>query len=92
MRTTTCLFVVTLTACAAAPPPATPAAELDLEVPAAFVNAGAAPGAAIPDDFWSGFGDARLDELVRRGCEHNRDLRAAQARLEAAAAAATIAG
>lgn len=50
----------------------------------------------VPAAWWSGFGDEqlsdRLDDLVQHAVEHNRDLRAASARIAAAVAQARIAG
>ena len=83
-----------LAACAAEPPP--PIDDpLDIELPARWSSQPAtAPEAAteLPERWWTGFGDRRLDDAVERALLHNRDLQAAVARLEAAAAAGTIAG
>lgn len=85
-----------LTACAGAPPRSADA-ELDVDVPAQWhgtlAEAAAAPAAdpAAPA-WWRGFGDARLDATVDAALQDNRDLRAALARLEAAAGNRTIAG
>ncbi|MCA8954413.1 MAG: TolC family protein, partial [Planctomycetes bacterium] len=48
--------------------------------------------ARLDDGWWETFADATLDQLVERALHDNRDLRAAAARVEAAAAARTIAG
>ena len=46
-----------------------------------------------PDPFWiSDFGDKNLDAFVRESLKNNRDIQAAQARIESAAAQARIAG
>ncbi|MFT5049495.1 MAG: multidrug efflux system outer membrane protein [Chlamydiales bacterium] len=42
--------------------------------------------------WWSDFGDSQLDELVEEALEHNHDLAAAAARVDAARARADIAG
>ncbi|MCA8973739.1 MAG: efflux transporter outer membrane subunit [Planctomycetes bacterium] len=82
-----------LAACATEPPP-----RVDLDhgvaVPATF--AGATADAApepdrLEDGWWQAFGDPRLDAMIVAALEHNRDLRAAAARLTAAASSRTIA-
>jgi len=52
------------------------------------------PGAegATLDRWWTGFGDPALTAAIVEGLAHNYDLQAAVARLDAAAAQATIAG
>ncbi|MBL9077902.1 MAG: efflux transporter outer membrane subunit [Planctomycetes bacterium] len=84
------LLALALTACGAPPPRVEPEV-LDLAVPEQWSTppaAAAAPG----EDWWTGFGDAQLDARIEAALRDNRDLRAALARLEAAAAARTIAG
>lgn len=83
--------MLALAACATAPPP-TAAADLDLELPARWAAAVDAAASASTGAWWSGFGDAQLDAVVDTALRDNRDLRAALARLEAAAANRTIAG
>jgi multidrug efflux system outer membrane protein len=82
-----------LAACGAAPPAPSPP-PVDVEVPARFAGAadtaGAAPTPPLRVDWWTSFGDERLDALVLAALEHNQDLRAALARLEEAAAAHRI--
>ena len=46
----------------------------------------------VTEAWWTRFGDPRLDELVDRTLQHNRDLAAAAARLERAEAEARMAG
>ncbi|MEO6597629.1 MAG: efflux transporter outer membrane subunit [Planctomycetota bacterium] len=55
---------------------------------------GEPPGGSegIHEAWWRDFGDGKLDELVDAALTNNRDLRAALARLDAAAANRTIAG
>lgn len=65
--------------------------ELPLEVPAAW----SAPGsgeAVSAEPWWRTFGDPALSSAVREALEHNWDLAAAAARVDAAAAQARIAG
>ncbi|HEX5053202.1 MAG TPA: efflux transporter outer membrane subunit [Planctomycetota bacterium] len=84
-----------LAACAAAPPPSEQS-EVDVDVPrswtAADPEAAVAPHADIDARWWREFGDAELDRLVELALQNNRDVRAALARLDAAAADRTIAG
>src|SRR5688572_10795541 len=54
-----------------------------VETPASFGTA--TPAGTVPIDWWKSFGDPKLDELVLAGLEHNQDLLAAVARLDAAA-------
>lgn len=89
------LALATFAACASEPP-TTPPQELELAVPERFAStpadAMASPAGALTGPWWRTFGDARLERLVERALVDNRDLRAAFARLEATAAARTIAG
>ncbi|MFN6147406.1 MAG: efflux transporter outer membrane subunit [Planctomycetota bacterium] len=80
-----------LAGCASAPPTAAPPA--DLAIPAAWNGsaAPAAPGEALADAWWQGFGDPSLDALVERCLAGSFDLRQALARVEAAAALRGIA-
>lgn len=82
-----------LAACSSAPPPPVDD-ELPLEIPAAWTaaSAAAAPAPGLRVDWWREFGDARLDALVEQGLQHNPNLQAAAARLEAAAASQALAG
>lgn len=90
-------LLLLLSACTAEPPPPIEDA-LGLDIPARWTSgADVATGAettepALPEAWWTGFGDAQLDAAVDRALLHNRDLQAAMARLEGAAAARTIAG
>ena len=84
---------VALAACrATAPPPS----DVDLEItaPATFAaDPRSSPpdeSALIADGWWRSFDDPALNELVEQALADNRDLRAAAARVEAAAATRTI--
>jgi len=89
------LIVLLLAACASAPPPpAEP--DLGIDAPPAFSAAAVAAaaekaGSAIPETWWREFGDERLDQFVQATLQGNFDLRAAAARLEAAASTRIIA-
>lgn len=94
-RTSTALLVLAALSACAAEPSTTPVAELEFEVPERFASASdptSAPSGALVGPWWREFGDERLAQLVDRALADNRDLRAALARLEATAAARTIAG
>lgn len=89
------LCCAVLAACASAPP-VTQVQELDLALPASWTTP--IPAAPTPetatsaaDAWWQGFGDPELNRLVEAALQNNRDLRAALARLEAAAQSRTIA-
>jgi NodT family efflux transporter outer membrane factor (OMF) lipoprotein len=83
--------LVTMAACASAPPPTEPD-RLDLAIPDQWTAVQAAADETVRDDWWTVFGDAQLDQLVDEALAYNRDLRAAIARLDAATADRTIAG
>lgn len=51
-----------------------------------------AADAAVPTQWWRGFGDAQLDRLVERALADNPNLRVAQARLARARAVSEVAG
>jgi outer membrane protein, multidrug efflux system len=60
----------------------------DMKLPAQYEEAGAASSAiAVPQQWWTLYGDATLDKLVRAGLERNADVRLASARVEEAEAA-----
>jgi NodT family efflux transporter outer membrane factor (OMF) lipoprotein len=91
------LSLVAIVAACASAPLRTDDAELDVDVPPQWTAVVAAaepepttnaPGTA----WWSGFGDQQLDATIAAALRDNRDLRAALARLEAAASNRTIAG
>ncbi len=75
--------------CVSAPVRQTP--DIDVEVPERW-DRGPAPSTEPTSDWWGSFGDPNLDSLIRTALEENRDLRAAAARLDQAAARARIAG
>ncbi len=77
-------------ACAAPPPVITD--DLQIPVPPKWTAADAAADQPLTDDWWTTFTGPELDALVREGLANNRDLQAAVARLEEAAAVRTIAG
>jgi len=77
-------------ACASVPPVEHP--DLDAPLPLAWREAPPATEGALDPDWWTDFGDAGLDAVVALALEENRDLRAAAARLEQAAADAATAG
>jgi len=54
------------------------------ELPQAYRDAPPAPGAQIRADWWTLYGDAKLDELVATSLERNSDIRLAVARIEEA--------
>ena len=62
-----------------------------IEAPAAWKAAPEASEAA-PNDWWEYFTDPGLDQAVKEALEHNKDLAAAAARIDAAQAQARIAG
>ncbi len=72
--------------------PARRAADAGVGTPADWSTAQAVAGSPIAAAWWTDFGDPRLDELIAAALVHNRDLRAAAARVEQAAAMARIAG
>lgn len=94
-RASLLLALATCAACASEPP-TTPPAELGIDTPERFASsaadASATPAGALAGPWWREFGDPRLEQLIDRALDDNRDLRAAFARLEAMAAARTIAG
>jgi outer membrane protein, multidrug efflux system len=60
----------------------------DFALPAAFGEPGVASSAVeVPQRWWTLYGDATLDELVRTGLEGNADVHQASARVEEAEAA-----
>lgn len=82
---------LTLAGCHASPPEAvTP--ELGFDLPDRWAAPAAAATGQIEDDWWRGFGSSGLAEAVATALEHNRNLRASAARLDAAAAQAVMAG
>lgn len=78
------------TACGVSPATAAPPA--DLTLPATFGAPTGRADAVLREDWWTTFADPRLDELVAACLQHNHDVQAALARLQAAAAARTVQG
>lgn len=94
MRSQLSLLALGLAACATQPPPRS-ALDPGVALPNAFASAAtaaAATDAPLADGWWRAFGDPALDRVIVQALEHNRDLQAAAARLEAAASARAIAG
>ncbi len=61
----------------------------ELGVPGEYNGAGSASGAIrVPAQWWTLYGDATLDELVKSGLERNADVKLAAARVEEAEAVA----
>jgi NodT family efflux transporter outer membrane factor (OMF) lipoprotein len=88
MRRAALLLAAALAAsCSAAAPE--PSGPPDVPLPAAW---SAPAGGNGPADAWRSFGDARLEALVLEALERNRDLAAAAAAVDAAAAQARIDG
>ena len=83
----TALTALSLTACTALGPDY---ARPELPLPEAY-SAAAAAEAALPDRWWSLFGDPALDRLVTEALGANQDLAEAAARVEEARALAGIA-
>jgi multidrug efflux system outer membrane protein len=54
------------------------------ELPQAFPGSAPTPGASVRADWWTLYGDARLNELVSLALERNSDIRIAVARIEEA--------
>jgi NodT family efflux transporter outer membrane factor (OMF) lipoprotein len=75
--------------CVSAPP--RKAIQSHVAVPDRWAADGAAPG-RLADAWWEAFGDAGLDAAVKEALQHNWDLQAAAARIDAAASQARIAG
>ncbi len=74
-------------------PPADQSDKLEIKSPATWTGSKAAPGGEMADTGWlDDFDDFLLPQLVAEAMEHNYDLQASAARLEAARAAATISG
>ena len=94
MRPTIALVALLVAGCASAPPIAPPV--LDVVVPEAWTAAevgttAEAPAGSLDADWWTSFGDPDLTAAVEAALSRNYDLQAAAARLEQAAAAATVA-
>jgi len=78
-------LTVLITACASAPPIAQP--DIVTLIPAQWAQAAPpSTSADLAPDWWTDFGDPSLDAAVQVALDENRDLRAAVARLEQAAA------
>ncbi|HYD89753.1 MAG TPA: TolC family protein [Vitreimonas sp.] len=83
-------LVALAAACASNPSPdAAPALQT---IPPVFADAPANTEAAPQSEWWRGFGDETLNQLVARALTENRDLRAAEAEVRRARALASIEG
>ncbi|MAF27295.1 MAG: efflux transporter outer membrane subunit [Gemmatimonadota bacterium] len=85
------LVAALLTAGCASSPPRTPT-RLAPDFPSSFTAAPPDSAAGSAAGFWESLGDPRLPGLVEEALLHNRDLAAAAAGVEAAAAEARMAG
>ena len=83
-------LLTTFAACGASPTPSP--APADLVIPPRFTAVAEAAVAELRPDWWQDFADPELDRFVARCLEHNRDVQAAFARLQAATATRTIQG
>ena len=86
---TVLLTVALVAACAKAPPVTEP--DLAIAAPERF-GADTVQATPIVEDWWTTFDDPALEDLIAIALERNRDLDAAVARLDRAAAEARIAG
>ncbi len=78
-------LVVVATALAAACAPVGPNYERpSYDLPRAYPGAAATPDAPVRLDWWTLYGDARLNELIASALERNSDVRLAVARIEEA--------
>lgn len=83
------IAALTMLACVSPAPVKSP--ELETDVPANW-DARPLPEEKVNDSWWEQFGNVELNQAVLAALEHNRDLRAAAARVDQAVAQATIAG
>jgi multidrug efflux system outer membrane protein len=81
-------LALALTACVTIPPDRHAIAQRP--IPAALAEAPLAPGAWPSANWWSAYGDARLDALVAQALRSNPSLDVARARIDAANAAAGL--
>ncbi len=82
------VLAVNLAACSQSVPRIDPARYVD--PPETWASP--APSGPVEGSWWEEFGDSELDRLIEEALRENPDLQAAQARLQAAAAQAEIAG
>ena len=82
--------IATLTSCLT--PPADQSDKLEVKAPMAWSAAGETTTQDFNSAWLNDFDDSVLPQLVAKAIEHNYDLRASAARLEAARAAATVSG
>lgn len=94
LRSAVVASVAVLGACAVGPDYQQPETVGGTPVDARFANAatlGMAEG-AVTQNFWSAFGDAQLDQLVKDALAENKNLQIAAANLRAARAASRLSG
>ncbi|MCA8913214.1 MAG: TolC family protein [Planctomycetes bacterium] len=77
------LPALALAACATPPPPQSP--EVGVTVPQNWTETPLSAG-EVPDAWWIGFGDPRLDALIAEALQNNPTLRQAESRIAVAAA------
>jgi multidrug efflux system outer membrane protein len=85
------LAAALLAGCAVGPDYQRPELQLPAQYPVA-ADAAAAPGADVPAQWWTLYGQPELDRLVAQALERNRDIEQAVARVEQADALARQAG
>ena len=85
-------IVLSLTAAACVSAPARREPDLGVPVPERWDSDPDVEAGTIERDWWTAFADPELDAIVAEALEHNYDLQAAAARVEAAAAIAKISG
>jgi NodT family efflux transporter outer membrane factor (OMF) lipoprotein len=83
-------LVLTAAACVSAPVRREP--DLPVPVPERWDSDPNVEAGTIARDWWTAFADPELDAIIAEALEHNHDLQAAAARVEAAAAIAKISG
>jgi NodT family efflux transporter outer membrane factor (OMF) lipoprotein len=85
-------IVVGLTVAACVSAPARREPDLGVPVPERWDSDPEVEGGIIERDWWTSFADPELDAIVVEALEHNYDIQAASARVDAAAAIAKISG
>ena len=80
-------LVLVTVACARLPVQRQP--DLDVDIPEQWTGGVGVEG-EVPQDWWTAFNDPALNALIEEAFEHNHDLAAAAARVDAAAAQARV--